>query len=509
MKRRTLLLGGAAVAVAGAGAYLYSRPAIIGRSFAAGAGGDLLIPDVIEPGNGAKGELDAITSSSSFLDGIKTRTMGYGQSYLGPVVRVKRGQTASMVVSNKTDAAITAHWHGLHTEGRNDGGPQTAFQPGEKWSPELEIDQPAATLWYHSHVHGETGPQVYAGLAGMMIIDDPDAQPSGLPETYGIDDIPLIIQDRAFDEDGQLLYFSRGPAMMHGFRGGDILVNGGIRPKANVPAGLVRFRLLNGSNSRIYTFSFEDGRKFHQVGTDGGLLPAPIEKTSIVVAPAERVEIVVDFSNGNSTRLLSLPDFNDPMAGGMMGMGGMMGRMMGGNVSSPEALDEDENFEIMSFAVDKNHKAKVQSLPSKIAGAPLEPQWGDPVKRRSFVLEMGMGGMMRGGNRNNFMSINGKSMEMDRIDVEARLGETEFWHVQSTGIAHPFHIHGTSFKVLSHNGEALPYGQTGLKDVFLIRGEAEILVNFRKKASRETPFMYHCHILEHEDAGMMGQFTVR
>ncbi len=505
MKRRTLLLGGAAVVAAGAGAFILTRPAIIGRAIAVEGGGGLPVPDLLEVGNGTVGKLDAINSATKFFDNVKTRTMGYSQSYLGPVIRVKRGSTAKLEVSNKTDNPITAHWHGLHIEGRFDGGPQTAFGSGKTWTADLDIDQPASTLWYHSHVHGETGPQVYSGLAGMMIIDDPDAPASGLPETYGVDDFPLAIQDRAFGEDGELLYIARGPALMHGFRGGEILVNGAVSPKASVPKGLVRFRILNASNARIYTFSFEDDRTFHQVGSDGGLLPAPVSMSSLILAPAERAEIVVDFSNGKPARLLSDPDFNDPMGNGMMG-GGMMGRMMGGNVRPPEEVDDRGRFEVMTFEVNNNLQGAVQELPKTIAGAPVEPNWGEPVKRRSFVLEMGMGGMMRGGGA--AMSINGKSMEMDRIDVEARVGETELWHVQSTGISHPFHIHGTSFKVLSHNGRPVPFEKTGLKDVFLVEGEAEILVNFRKRASRETPYMYHCHILEHEDAGMMGQFTV-
>ena len=510
MKRRTMLLGGAALATVGAGAFVLSRPTIVGRNTAAIGGIGLPIPEVLEIGSGGVGNLDAITATTRFFEKVETQTMGYSQSYLGPVIRLKRGSTASLSIGNKTNGPITAHWHGLHIEGKNDGGPQTAFGPGQSWAPELEIDQPASTLWYHSHVHGQTGPQVYSGLAGMVIIDDPDAPASGLPETFGVDDIPLAVQDRVFDEDGSLLYFARGPMMMHGFRGGEILVNGAVRPKASVPKGLVRFRILNASNARIYTFSFEDDRTFHQVGSDGGLLPAPASMSSLVLAPAERAEIVVDFSNGKSARLLSDPDFNDPMGGGggMMGRGeGMMGRMMGANVRPPEEIDDRGRFEIMTFDVNQDQTGAVQKLPKILNGAPAEPDWGEPETRRSFVLEMGMGRGMMGG-RGASMSINGNSFEMDRIDVEARLNVPELWHVESTGIAHPFHIHGTSFKVLSHNGRPVPYEKTGLKDVFLIEDEAEILVNFSKKASRETPFMYHCHILEHEDAGMMGQFTV-
>jgi len=508
MKRRTLLLGGVAIAAAGAGVFVLSRPAIIGRQNASEGGSALPIPEVLEVGSGDVGKLDAINATTRFFDNAQTQTMGYSQSYLGPVIRLKRGNTATINVDNKTSGPITAHWHGLHIEGKYDGGPQTAFGPGENWSAELQIDQPAATLWYHSHVHGQTGTQVYSGLAGMMIIDDPDAPASGLPETYGVDDIPLAVQDRVFNEDGSLLYFARGPTLMHGFRGGEILVNGAVRPKANVPKGLVRLRILNASNARIYTFSFEDDRPFHQVGSDSGLLLAPVSMSSLILAPAERAEIVVDFRDGKSARLLSDPDFNDPMGrGGMMGGGGgMMSRMMGSNVRPPEEFDERGRFEIMGFEVNQNQTGAVQELPKTIFGAPVEPNWGEPEIRRSFVLEMGMGGMMGGGGGS--MSINGASYEMGRVDLEARLNVPELWHVRSQGIAHPFHIHGTSFKVLSHNGRPLSYEKTGLKDVFLVRNEAEILVNFTRPASRETPFMFHCHILEHEDAGMMGQFSV-
>ena len=325
-----------------------------------------------------------------------------------------------------------------------------------------------------------------------------------MPDSYGIDDIPLIVQDRAFDEDAQLVYVSRGPTLMHGLRGGEILVNSVIRPKASVPKGVIRFRILNASNARIYTFAFEDGRRFHQVGTDGGLLARPAAMNSLVLAPAERAEVLVDFSDGKSVRLLSSQDFNDPMASGNR-MGGMMARMMGVDFAGPETVDDDGRFEVMSFEVDQTKSAKVQTIPENIAGAPQEPDWGEPVRERRFNLEMSMGGMM--GNRNP-MSINGKSMDMSRIDTQVKLNETELWKVSSTDMAHPFHIHGTSFQVVSQNRQKVAFDQTGLKDVFLVQGEAEFLVRFRKKADSTTPFMYHCHILEHEDAGMMGQFTV-
>ena len=469
------------------------------------------IPAVMQVSEQQIGELTAVQSMHEFSVDRQSPTLGYSQSYLGPVIRVRRGETAHMKVTNKTKNPITTHWHGLHVEGEMDGGPHSAIAPGQTWAPALKIDQPAATLWYHSHIHGRTAEQVYSGLAGLMIVDDPRAPTTGLPETYGLDDLPLIVQDRAFSADGTLYYSNRGPALMHGFRASEIVLNGAIRPLASVPAGLIRLRLLNGSNARIYTFSFEDDRTFHQVASEAGLLATPIAKRSIQLAPAERIEIVVDFSSGQAVRLLLTDDSNSPMRA-MMG-DRMMGRgMMAEAGGSPESVTSDGRFEVMSFSVDASKTASVTELPKWIAGAPTLPDWGKPVRRRDFSLDMGMGMMGRGmGGMMGMgaMRINGKAMAMERIDLQARMGEPEIWRVISNQMAHPFHIHGTSFQVLSINGRSQPFEQIGMKDVVLVNGEAELLVRFTRKASKEFPFMYHCHILEHEDAGMMGQFTVR
>jgi len=518
MKRRTLLRKSAAL---GTSVLAYhSLATALQTASSPTISNELPIPDVMDVSGQARGKMTAATATHAFAPDIESPTLGYSQSYLGPVIRVKRGFTARVAITNKTQSPITTHWHGLHVEGEVDGGPQTAFPPGETWSPDLDIDQPAATLWYHSHVHGKTGEQVYAGLAGLMIVEDPTAPATGLPETYGLDDIPLIVQDRAFSGDGTLHYSNRGPALMHGFRAKEILVNGVIRPQASVPAGLIRFRVLNASNARIYTFSFEDDRTFHQVASDSGLLPRPIEMRSIQLAPAERAEIVVDFTNGRAVRLLSIEDSNNPMrgmmGGGMMGRGMMGGGMMGPMGGSPEFATSDRRFEIMRFGVDLDKPINLTELPTQIAGAPMLPDWGKLARRRDFSLDMGMGMMSGGrmrGERNTMMGmgamgINGKTMSMDRIDVQARRGETEVWRIISNQMAHPFHIHGTSFQVLSLNGQSQPFDKLGLKDVVLVDGEAELLVHFTRKANSRFPYMFHCHILEHEDAGMMGQFTV-
>ncbi|MAJ65216.1 MAG: copper oxidase [Alphaproteobacteria bacterium] len=495
-------------------------PPVIGRAFAAEGGRDLPVPSLVEVGDGERFSLRARTGRSSFLSGRETPTVGFESDYLGPVLRLRRGTSVRPEVTNDIDEPITAHWHGLHVEGRYDGGPQTAFSPGETWRPILDVDQPGATLWYHSHIHGRTGPHVYFGLAGMLQIIDPEAE-TRLPSTHGVDDLPLIVQDRLFAKDGSLLYAPRGPSLMHGYRGDQILVNGAIRPRASVPAGLVRLRILNASNARTYRFAFEDGRRFYRIASDAGFLPIPMTMSEVELAPAERAEIVVDFADGAATRLVS--------GRGRRSRDRMMGGMMGMRLPEPDAIDREGRFEIMRFEVDGRPPSAVTKLPERIQGAPsLAGPTGDET-RRTFTLDMHAGGMgMRGMRREGrmgmsdrrggrdmwmgggmgMMGINGRSMDPDRIDLRARLGEPEIWRVVTDWMAHPFHLHGASFRVLSHNGNPVSPEASGAKDVVHVNGEAEILVTFNRKADEATPYMFHCHILEHEDAGMMGQFTV-
>ena len=480
-------------------------PAITGRAWAAEGGAPLPIPEVMDLAGGTMGELTAQLGKSQMLQGVQTETAGYSQAFSGPLIRVKRGETARLKLGNTIAEPVSVHWHGMFINGDQDGGPHSPVNPNEVKDAVLDIDQPASTLWYHSHIMERTGAHVWYGLAGMLLVDDPDAADSGLPSTYGEDDIPLVVQDRIFGSNGALVYTPRGPSKMMGYRGSEILVNGAIRPEASVPAGLVRLRILNGSNARIYHFGFEDGRSFAQVGTDGGLLPTPMSMNRLTLAPAERAEIIVDFSDGAAVRLLSGPDHNSTM-GGMMG--GMGGGMMGGMSANPDS-DANGMFEVMRFAVNTGLTAKVTTLASSIAGAPM-PDFGAPVRRRSFRLDMmGAGGMMSMmGGGGHGMAINGASMDMSVMNEQAALGETEIWEITAAEMQHPFHVHGTSFQVVSNGGRPVDPVQTGLKDVVLVDGKAEILIRFNRTADAATPYMYHCHILEHEDAGMMGQFTV-
>ena len=485
-------------AALGGGLALMASPALLTqRAFAAEPGRPLPIPPQMDIDGGAGNLLTARAGQQEFLSGVKTGTLGYDLDYLGPTLRMKRGQTARLRLANQTPEPITAHWHGAHVPGNMDGGPQLAFGPGGTWDAELAVSNPAATLWYHSHVHGRTGNQVYRGLAGFLLIDDP-ARPDGLPGRYGVDDIPIVVQDRSFDRRGEFAYDIGGMTTMQGLRGSQILVNGALEPVADVPRGLVRLRVLNGSNARIYHFSFSDRRRFAQVATDAGLLAAPLWRDAITLAPAERAEIIVDLSQDSQpVRLVSAQDGNAPM-------GGMMGNMMGGTTG------RGGTFDVMTLQPRADLRPTGTRLPAQLPAVPME--LGAPVRTRDFRLNMQMGGMfgsmLRGAFGGSVMGINNQGFDMGTINHELRLGETELWRISTDMMAHPFHVHGTSFQIVARNGRPVSPETEGRKDVVLVDGSAEILVRFDQTADAAAPFMYHCHILEHEDAGMMGQFTV-
>jgi len=192
-------------------------------------------------------------------------------------LRARRGEKVLVNVTNDLGETSTIHWHGMHLPAAMDGGPHQPIEPGETWSPSWRIDQPAATLWYHPHPHGETAQHVYRGLAGLFYVDDA-ARPR-LPSTYGVDDVPLIVQDKEFD--GNRFDTSHGLFESTGILGDTILVNGTPGPYLDVTTQRVRLRILNASNARIYDFAFDDGREYDVVGTDGGLLPEPVPVTHL------------------------------------------------------------------------------------------------------------------------------------------------------------------------------------------------------------------------------------
>jgi blue copper oxidase len=277
---------------------------------------------------------------------------------------------------------------------------------------------------------------------------------------------------------------------VYGARGDSVIVNGVIAPVAKVPPGLVRLRLLNGANAQNFDLRFRDQRTFHVIASDAGFLAAPVPVTRLRISPAERFEVLVDFSDRKPIVLETGPDE-------AMGIFGII-----------STTGEDGYVPVMRFEPTAATPAARQ-LPKRL----IEPTAVDSaraVRRRLFTLDNGLclkrmpadaeAGML------SLIGINGKTHDLARIDVETELGTYEIWEIVSTGMPHPFHIHGASFLVLSLDGVSPPDHLAGWKDVILVEDRAELFVAFNQPATREHPFMYHCHILEHEDAGMMGQY---
>ena len=459
----------------------------------------LNIPTLLEGAPGADGklyELNVLAGKSEFLPGRSTPTLGINGAYLGPTIRCRAGDRVTLRVKNTLMEATALHWHGLHVPARYDGGPHQVVEPGAIWEPSFQIKQKASLCWYHSHLMGRTGEQVLRGLAGLFLIEDDESRALKLPSEYGVDDIPLVIQDRRFNSDGSFDYLSAMPDAIMGFKGNVILVNGTVDPHVVLRRQRTRLRVLNASNSRIYTLGRDDGIDLVIIGTDGSLLERPVRQRRVRLGPGERVEVLVDMQPNQAVRLMSYPD---PVAANAAGPGMMNG--MGGNTET--------------FAIIELRSAQLEtsdlSLPERLITV---PSWtsGQAARTRKFTLDMSMmGGMMSRRTMSGSMGINGRSMDKSRIDERVSLGSVEIWEItNTTPLSHPFHIHDIQFRVLTRDGgPPLPH-ELGLKDTVLINpgSTVRVIAEFADFADPQHPYMYHCHILEHEDAGMMGQFVV-
>lgn len=428
----------------------------------------LPIPELLQDENPDPNVADftllAQQGETSFFDGVKTRTMGYNGNFLGPVIKVSQGETVNMHVKNDLNQSTSIHWHGLEVPGSEDGGPHQVIQSGSTWNPSFMIDQAASTLWFHPHVIGTTATQVYYGLAGMLWIEDENSASLNLPNTYGVNDIPLIIQDRSFDRDGSFYYIDNG---MDGARGDYILVNGAITPHLNVNQIKMRFRILNGANASNFDLSLSNQNEMIQIASDGGLLNEAVIRDNIFISPGERAEIIIDFSNNNEGDVIAL------MSGQELVMTFKVG---------VSAKDD-------TFVNDK--LARIERMDESLA-----------TGLKTIELD-GMGHMV---------SLNGRQFDMNRIDDDVQVNAVEIWEITANQsmmgtIGHPFHIHGTQFQILSRDNKVPEAHEMGWKDtVFVNAGETvRIIVQFKHKGI----YMYHCHILEHEEAGMMGQLEVR
>ena len=413
-------------------------------------------------------------------------------SYLGPILRFKKNQTVRIIFQNTLEETSIIHWHGLHVPESADGHPRFVINPGEEYVYEFKVMDRAGTYWYHPHPHGRTGPQVYRGLAGLIIISDDEESALNLPN--GEYDIPIVIQDRTFDDQNQLEYGEAHMSQMMGFFGDRILINGQTNNALSVENRPYRLRLLNGSNARIYQLAWQDLIPFTIISTDGGLLEKPIEKQFVILAPAQRIDLWMDFSQfkiGDSIQLMNVPNSTP-----------------GGNTQ----------FNVMTFNIERQ-SSSTSSLPENLSVLDLYAPNNavNTANPRNFDLSMGMGMVW---------TINGRTFEMEKFspDETVQMGDLEIWQFTNTGgqgmgmvLPHPMHIHGLQFQIIGRDIDdrlretwqsvSRGFVDQGWHDTVLVMPGEKVRV-LMKFEDFEGLYLYHCHNLEHEDMGMMRNFQI-
>lgn len=444
----------------------------------------LVIPPTL---SGTTFDLELAPGTHEFMAGMPTNTIGYNGNILGPTLIMQANDSVQLNVMNMLGDTTTTHWHGLHISPQNDGSPHTPILDGQTWSPSFKVRDKAGSYWYHPHLHGKTMEQVIAGASGMIIVQDAEEAALTLPRNYGVDDIPLILQFKTIDASGQLL--------LEDELDDHVVVNGSILPTAQLPAQVVRLRLLNGSSHRSFRLGHTMmGGSFKQIASDGGLLNAPVTLTRMNLSPGERAEILIDLS-GMEGMSFDIRSFGSELPTGVMGGAQMMGMATG-------PLD-DTDFTLMSVNV-------VAPTPNPVTTMPTALTTNTPLLEASATATRTWS-LQETPMMSNEWFINGLKYDMERIDFTTTVGATEIWEIQNASMmGHPFHIHGGQFYVLDKAGAAPPMNERGRKDVILVEPMQTVRVIMRYDLFSDpmVPYMFHCHILSHEDNGMMGQFIV-
>ena len=417
------------------------------------------------------------------LGGKQAYLLTYNGQVPAPRLEAKAGDKVRIHFTNNLSQPTNLHYHGLHIAPT--GKADNIFlhiNPGEKFTYEFEIapNQSAGTFWYHPHLHGLVAEQLFGGLAGLFIVR---GELDEIPEIKAAPEEFLVLQDFALDEEGRQ-FSSMHMSLMRGREGELITVNGRINPNFSLPAqGLLRLRILNASPSRFYRLMLEN-HSFYQIATDGNSLSEPIEVRELLLTPGQRADVLVKGDQElGEYRLLNLPYDRGSM--GMMGGRGMMGR---------------HNRDLPMVLARVNYQSTVESLtlPSQLSAISELPE---PQTVRRFELNHGMSTA-----RGMAFLINGQPYLGDRMDTSVKLNSIEDWEIVNTGVMdHPFHIHVNSFQVISRNGtpESLP---TWRDTVLVPRGETvRIRIQFSDFVGKTV---YHCHILDHEDLGMMGNLMI-
>ena len=437
----------------------------------------LAVPATLD---GTNATLAAKSGTAALGSGITVNALGYGgAAILGPTIRLQQGAQFNLAFKNDLAEPTNLHWHGLEAPAAQDGYPTALTQPGGAFSYQFAVKNRPGTYWYHPHPDMATASQAYRGLAGFFLVSSPEEEALGLPS--GALDVPLVVQDKRLD--GGLTYNPNADDRSIGMFGESVLVNGTAGAVLEVATRTYRFRLLNGSNARIYNFALSSGAKFQLIGTDGGLLDAPQEISTVLLSPGERAEVLVNFGDlavGSELYLQS--------------------NAFGGTESQGE-----QSFKILKI------KVAQQETDGFTRPATLMPVEKIPESQSVATRTFDIGHMMQHGGSMVMHTINGKTFDANRRDEVVKAGTVEIWEFDNTNgmETHPMHLHAGSFQVLSRTGGrgAVQPWEKGWKDTVLaFPGEkVRIIVRFPELKGK---FVFHCHNLEHEDGGMMLNYEI-
>lgn len=430
----------------------------------------LLIPPVLKPVFRDRAadyyELAVKPGTARILEGTDTPVLTFNGAFPGPTIRATRGRPSSVKVTNQLPTPTAVHLHGGDVPQHSDGHPLDFIEPDGSRTYSYPNQQPAATLWYHDHAHHLEAEQIYRGLCGTYIIDDPR---SGLPS--GAYDIPLELRDAGFTDGGELLWQLGGAKDRT-----TVLVNGAVQPVHTVERRKYRLRLINTANERNFRIQF-GGAEFLLIGLDGGLLPSPIRTKEVFVSSAERAEVIVDFSK-----------FGD-------GSSVVMENVEG---------DADTNTNLLKFFVvgDRvTHDLDLSALAAAAPALPAKPTAAVTTRKVVFAFDPVAPAFL----------INGKIFDPNRVDFTVKQGSTEIWEISTLGptpIHHSLHLHLVQFRVLDRNGVPVKASEAYPKDtVYVPFGETvRIMVTFDSRYTGRYPF--HCHFVDHSSIGMMAQMEI-
>lgn len=408
----------------------------------------------------------------TLIKGPKRTLTPNNGSYLGPTIDVNAGDRVKIIFKNSLPEKSIIHWHGLDVDHKNDGHPSLAIPPNSEYVYNFVVENRAGMYWYHPHPHGRTGFQVYQGLAGLFIVRDKVEESLNLPKDE--QELTLVIQDRYFNEQGDLEY---RPSMMGAF-GDKLLINGKLENKVKVKKGLYRVRLHNGCNARVFNLALDNGEEIKQIGSDGGLLGSVNKLARFYFAPAERIDLLIDFSQYSPGEVIKLE-------------------------SLPLIEGRGKKYPVVEFEVTEELGQKYQMpttlAPYSIINAQEAINFSNP-KVFELIPKRGVG-----------WTINGLGYEANSFEESEiiKFGDTEVWEFYNpTGMPHPMHIHGTQFQVLNRkSGQLTGCLDSGWKDTVLVMPGDRVQVVKRFNTYKGI-FLYHCHNLEHEDMSMMRNFKI-